>query len=65
MIQIRPSHQPYYPKKESEPLDAFWAHNEYKRLHTPPEYRFEEEKSENIHIYESNLIQHEQSIGTW
>lgn len=64
MIQIRPSQQPYLPK-DPDPFDVHWAHSESKRLHTFPEYRFEEEKSESIHIYESNLIQHEQSIGTW
>lgn len=66
MIQARLSTVPQ--TKTEKTYDAEWAHQEAKRLlakKTSPEYLFEEEKSESIHIYESNLIQHEQSIGTW
>jgi hypothetical protein len=62
MIQARLSTEPHKHSKTSETFSVEWAHQEAKRLFLGPEYRFEEERSENIHIYESNQIRYEQSI---
>ena len=59
MIQTRPSADFYNHSKAEETFNAEWAHSEAKRLLLKPEYRFEEERSENIHLYEQTLIQHE------
>jgi len=63
MIQARLSTESYKHPKTPEIFSVEWAHQEAKRLLLGPEYRFEEERSENIHIYESNQIRYEQSIA--
>jgi hypothetical protein len=64
MIRARLSTESHKHLKTPETFNVEWAHQEAKRLLLGPEYRFEEERSENIHIYESNQIRYEQSIIT-
>jgi hypothetical protein len=59
MIRARLSTEVYKHPKTEETFSVEWAHSEAKRLLLRPEYRFEEEKSENIHLYEQTLIQYE------
>jgi hypothetical protein len=64
MIQARLSTVPQI--KTEKTYDAEWAHQEAKRLlakKTPPEYLFEEERSENIHLYERTIINHPMNHG--
>jgi hypothetical protein len=66
MISIKPSVHSELIKKKSEEKDAEWAHQEAKRLlakKAPPEYLFEEERSENIHLYERTIINHPMNHG--
>jgi len=64
MIQAQPS---TVKQKRSERIyDAEWAHQEAKRLlaeKNPPEYLFEEEKSEGVHLYEHIIINHHMNHG--
>ena len=59
MIQARLSTVPQ--TRTEKTYDAEWAHQEAKRLlakKTSPEYLFEEEKSEGVHLYEHIIINH-------
>jgi hypothetical protein len=64
MIQARLSTVPQ--TRTEKTYDAEWAHQEAKRLlakKAPPEYLFEEERSENIHLYERTIINHPMNHG--
>ena len=59
MIQARPS--TVQQTRTEKTYNAEWAHQEAKRLlakKASPEYLFEEERSENIHLYERTIINH-------